>query len=203
MELLMVTFSSEKQKYDGMKLKFATMVEDMSHDEWSRFSLKIEMLVEELIAFSKCNGEFATLNQALVKNIRKKDSIQKELDKVIQSDKKIFGMLTKITKEDHVVSLRHKISRYDEKIKIDQKLVVLGLQVILNIEIPMIKKRKQERLHTIITEFARERVIKLHNELAFWDQVLDTSEQNGNFESEMLLSKIMEKTQLETENKKP
>ncbi len=189
-ELLIVTFSSEKQKYDALKTKYLTIVEDMKNDEWYHFALKLDMLIAEFEAFTQAYSEFAKLDHILAKNSKKKDIYQKELDNVIRSDKKIYGFVTKITKDDHITNLRFKISKCDEHIKVERKLIVLALQILLKIEIPMIKNRKKLRFHEIVTEFAQARVKKLHSELSFWDKVLESNEESINYESDILFSKM-------------
>jgi hypothetical protein len=149
----------------------------MKSDEWAHFARKVDMLVEELEAYSEVQSAYEQLESFYAQNIKKQSDLKKDLQEVIQSNKTSFGFFSKVTKEDKLTELRGKLAKVEAEIYVQEKLVAVISKVILRHEIPVIKSRKRERFDEIIEEFAVARIRKLEQELTFWNKVVEKNEQ--------------------------
>jgi hypothetical protein len=164
----------------------------MKDDEWERLAKKLDMLVEEFEAFCQVQLEFEKLENSYMKNLKKRDDLKAELEKTARSEEKVFGFFNKMTKDDLMTELRNKISATERDIEGEHKLLSLATEVIMQVEIPLIKERKRERFDEMVNEFAIARVRKLDEEMEFWERVVHKEDRNAPYDSEIDMNEIVQ-----------
>jgi hypothetical protein len=129
-------------------------------------------MVQEFSAFLEVQDEFDRLEQFYNGNLKQRNEFQHELEETAKSEKQSFGFFNPRSKEEVISGLISKISRIQDEINTEKKLLILASEVILNGEIPLIKDMKTERFETMLTEFVEERLRKIDVEMDLWRSVL-------------------------------
>jgi hypothetical protein len=151
-------------------------IEDLKQDEWIHFARKLHMLVEELQAFQDVITAFEKLRSSGSENIKKLNEYQKEKEQVQSSEKKAYGLLTKVPKEEILKSLDEKISKLEATIATEKQLTAIVGHAIRQHEIKVVKARKKARFEEVLKEFAAARLKKLKKETEFWERIGEGSD---------------------------
>jgi hypothetical protein len=150
--------------------------EGFSNEEWKKFGVDLKILVGEFEAFTQIVDELEKLELSLRVSIKKKDEWQSELEATSKSEKSIFGFFTRVSKEDTIASLVFNINQMESQIQAVKKMINLACEVILNVEIQLIKDRKNEKFNEMLTQFAQSRLDKLATESDFWRSVIPSQD---------------------------
>lgn len=151
----------------------------MQGDEFGFFERKIEMLVEELEAYTEAHYSFEKLENHYEENFKKYTELKEELDKVSKSAQESYGFFNKVSKQDKIKDIQNKIIHFEAASAVEEKLLGLVIDQILQIQIPLIKQRKRERFDYIVKEFSRSKVQQLERELAFWNYLANNDHSIG------------------------
>jgi hypothetical protein len=131
------------------------------------------MLIKDLQAFIEVQKAFELLERNFSQKIRKQAELKAELHKIVESNKLSFGFFKRVSRESKLKSLRLKLFRLENEIVLEEKLISLAATVIITHEIPAIKIRNQERVERTIREFANARLLRIREERALWQAVIN------------------------------
>lgn len=167
----------------------AKKIDLLQSDEYGFFERKVEMIVEELEAYSEVHYCFEKLENNYEENFRKFTELRAELDKVTNSPQESYGFFKKVSKQDKIKELQNQISHVDITVEFKGRLLGLVIDQMLEVQIPLIKQRKRDRFDYIVKEFSKNKIQQLERELAFWNHMANNEHTIGN--SEALDSKLI------------
>jgi hypothetical protein len=157
-------------------------------DEHGFFERKLDMLIQELECYSEAHSNFEKLETSYRKNISKENDLRTKLEKVTESEKMRYGIISQMSKEEKIDEINKQIDEVVNELLLQEKLVALIVEVFLTYELKCSKDRKRERFDRIIKEFSLLRIRKLEKDLSFWNLVYEnaTMGEGDEFDSKLL-----------------
>jgi hypothetical protein len=131
------------------------------------------MLIEKFEAYIEIQNVLQELEQAYVNSIKTQSDLKKALQEVLQSEQKIYGWFSQVTKDEKVSDLRSRMARVDVNVYTAERLLNLVSAILCKYEIPHIKYLKEVHKNELMEQFAKFRIKKIMDERNFWAQIIE------------------------------
>ena len=146
---------------------------NISFPDWKNFGLKLKMLIRQIKTFDEIFRQIIKLEKWQVEKCMKKDQLKVKLDKVGSNNKKSFGFLKNVSKEQELIEIKTKLGKINEDLNLGEELSEVLYTYILEKEIPDFRNQKKNRLDEILNDFSSKRIEKIWYELFFWKALVE------------------------------
>jgi hypothetical protein len=124
---------------------------------------------------------FGKLELSHYTSVSNKDKCRSEYETVTRSDKQAYGFFPRVSKEETLANLDFSINSLEGEAQALEKMIILASQLIINIEIKIIKEKMSEEFNEILFRFTRDRLRRIEEEAAFLRNMfpsIDFNEEN-------------------------
>lgn len=134
------------------------------------------MISVEMNCLVEIYKDFANLVHLKNHEISKTKKLKHSISDLEKSNVQTVGFFKKKSKGDKLNDLHLELETSEEKIKLFQKLIAVSSDIIMNEQLQIIKKRKQQRFKKAMDEFAQEQKHFLQPQNAFWEILIKANE---------------------------
>lgn len=182
-EMLILTYSSKKEQYEEIMLKYKQMLNNNEAEMWDDFDKKISMLIEEISCFLEIADDLNTIEGLCEKNKQHQTTTKQKLRELDNSTSTTVGFFNKKPKGDKIQEYKAEIKETEELDQAYQILLNVLPQVIINHEIDTIKIRKKFRHDDAVKTFSQRKLKSLEDCLQLWQCIKDDTVACSMFES--------------------
>ena len=193
-EMLMITYSSKKNKYELLKDRYKKMIDGDKSELWGTLEKKMGMLIEELTSYLEIVSDFNHIQSLCGKNRFDLSTVKEKHLKLAESGVQKVGFFKSVTKEEKLKKYKEEIETLKDRSEVLEKLLNILAKVVIDYEIEQVKQRKRLRFDSAIQSFAYKKIKELEDTMDFWQCVVDDRiiEGDNNVKMEQQLSEIKE-----------
>jgi len=170
-ELVTISVSQNKEKYRKIREHEERLFKNYNEQDWVILTQKLTMLVEELKAFDDMMSNVGNLEKRYRSKLEEQEKVKKEISEVLESPNQKFGFFKKINKEEKMEKLREKEKKLASDVELCEELLRVVYLAILEHEVPLMKKIKNNRYNTTLKNFCAAHIQMLENELNLWKSI--------------------------------
>jgi hypothetical protein len=175
-EMLVINYSNRQESFEELQKNYKDILEKDELEYWKFLERKIKMLENELACFLQIETDFTELVETYLKEKTNKALLVKKIDTLEKTGSEKVGLFKKVSKDDKMGEYQDKLKTSNERLDLYNKLLHITSSVIINREIPIIKKCKKIRFKETIDVFSRDKIDLYGTKINFWESVLKQNE---------------------------
>lgn len=142
---------------------------------WKKLQKKAKMLGLEIQCLMEIYKDFQNIVDLKLKAESKKIKLIREIDSLEKSSQLTVGFFKKKSKAEKISDLNNTLKQTKDRIELFKRLIMASSEILMNSQLDIIKKQKQERFKVMMDIFAKDQLSNIEKERHLWKVVLESN----------------------------